>query len=97
MFEYVDSGFTTFDLADHYGAAEDVMGEFRRRLIAARGSEQTASKSFQAFTKWCPRAKAYSATEVAQAVNVSRTRMQTSTLDLLQFHWWVYEDTNYRT
>ena len=32
MFTYLDSGFTTWDLADHYGPAEDFVGEFRRRL-----------------------------------------------------------------
>ena len=37
MFQYVDSGFTTWDLADHYGPAEDFIGEFRRQLIANRG------------------------------------------------------------
>jgi len=29
MAAYVDAGFTTFDMADHYGAAEDVAGAFR--------------------------------------------------------------------
>ena len=32
MFEHFDAGFTTFDLADHYGPAEDFIGEFRRRI-----------------------------------------------------------------
>ena len=32
MFGYIDAGFTTWDLADHYGPAEDFVGEFRRRL-----------------------------------------------------------------
>ncbi|MCH7596909.1 MAG: aldo/keto reductase, partial [Planctomycetes bacterium] len=32
MFHYLDSGFTTWDLADHYGPAEDFIGEFQRRL-----------------------------------------------------------------
>ena len=36
MFKYVDAGFTTWDLADHYGPAEDLIGEFRRQLIAQR-------------------------------------------------------------
>ncbi|CAF0790130.1 unnamed protein product [Rotaria sordida] len=39
MFRYVDAGFTTWDLADHYGPAEDLMGEFRRQLLATRGKE----------------------------------------------------------
>ena len=30
MFAYHDAGFTTFDLADHYGPAEDFIGDFRR-------------------------------------------------------------------
>ena len=30
MFTYLDAGFTTWDLADHYGPAEDFIGEFRR-------------------------------------------------------------------
>ena len=46
MFLYQDSGFTTWDLADHYGPAEDFIGEFRRRLLAERGEE--GFPSFQA-------------------------------------------------
>ena len=30
MFRYHDAGFTTWDLADHYGPAEELIGEFRR-------------------------------------------------------------------
>ena len=33
MFKYLDAGFTTWDLADHYGPAEDFIGEFRQQLI----------------------------------------------------------------
>lgn len=29
MVDYSDAGFTTWDLADHYGPAEDFIGEFR--------------------------------------------------------------------
>ena len=34
MFAYHDAGFTTWDLADHYGPAEDFVGAFRRRFAA---------------------------------------------------------------
>jgi len=34
MFAYHDAGFTTWDLADHYGPAEDFIGEFRRQFAA---------------------------------------------------------------
>jgi aryl-alcohol dehydrogenase-like predicted oxidoreductase len=40
MFQYMDAGFTTWDLADPYGPAEDFIGEFRRQLINTRGKER---------------------------------------------------------
>src|SRR5262245_65803379 len=52
MFAYHDAGFTTWDLADHYGPAEDFIGEFRRRLQDQRG--EAALDAVQAFTKWVP-------------------------------------------
>ncbi len=52
MFDYLDAGFTTWDLADHYGPAEDFIGEFKRQLVATRGEEALAN--IQAFTKWYP-------------------------------------------
>ena len=33
MFQYMDPGFTTWDLANHYGPAEDFIGEFRRQWV----------------------------------------------------------------
>ena len=32
MVAYHDAGYTTWDLADHYGPAEDLLGAFRHRL-----------------------------------------------------------------
>ena len=52
MFAYHDAGFTTWDLADHYGPAEDFIGEFRRRFAARYGAERLSE--IQAFTKWVP-------------------------------------------
>ena len=93
MSAYLDSGFTTWDLADHYGPAEDFIGEFRRSLIQERGTE--ASSGLQAFTKWVPRPGQMTRGIVEENVNVSLRRMGVETLDLLQFHWWDYEDANY--
>ena len=50
LFENFDIGFSTFDLADIYGPAEDIMGEFRRQLARDRGYE--AVVQLQGFTKW---------------------------------------------
>jgi aryl-alcohol dehydrogenase-like predicted oxidoreductase len=93
MFEYVDAGFTTWDLADHYGPAEDFIGEFRRQVSATRGAAALAN--LQAFTKWVPRPGRMTRRIVEDNVAVSLRRMAVDTLDLLQFHWWEYADANY--
>ena len=40
MFAYHDGGFTTWDLADHYGPAEDFIGNFRRLFADRHGTER---------------------------------------------------------
>lgn len=93
MFKYMDAGFTTWDLADHYGPAEDFIGEFRRQLIATRGKE--ALSNLQAFTKWVPRPGKMTKKLVEENINISLRRMDVESLDLMQFHWWEYRDKNY--
>jgi aryl-alcohol dehydrogenase-like predicted oxidoreductase len=93
MFEYMDAGFNTWDLADHYGPAEDFIGEFRRQLIATRGKE--ALSNLQAFTKWVPRPTKMTKQLVEKNIDISLKRMDVEALDLLQFHWWEYRDKNY--
>ena len=89
MAAHAKAGFTTWDLADHYGPAEDFVGEFRRRHAAAPAGE------LQFFTKWVPRPGPMTRTVVEAAIDRSRRRMATDTLDLLQFHWWDYADRRY--
>jgi aryl-alcohol dehydrogenase-like predicted oxidoreductase len=93
MFQYIDAGFTTWDLADHYGPAEDFIGEFRRQLNATRGEQ--ALSTIQAFTKWVPRPGRMTRAVVEENINISLRRMDVPSLDLLQFHWWEYRDPNY--
>ncbi|NCS31478.1 MAG: aldo/keto reductase [Microcystis aeruginosa F13-15] len=93
MFSYLDAGFTTWDLADHYGPAEDFIGEFRRQLVAQRGID--ALNNLQAFTKWVPRPGKMTKEIVAKNIAISLRRMEVDSLDLLQFHWWDYRDKNY--
>ncbi len=93
MIEYVDGGFTTWDLADHYGPAEDFVGAFRRRLAAERG--EAALARIQFLTKWVPRPGPMPRALVEESVARSRRRMETTALDLLQFHWWDYADRRY--
>ena len=93
MFTYLDSGLTTWDLADHYGPAEEFIGEFRRRLTSSRGEE--AWSGIQAFTKWVPRPGPMTEKLVETNVDLSLRRMDVESIDLLQFHWWDYQDENY--
>ena len=93
MADYVDAGFITWDLADHYGPAEDFVGEFRRQLVAERREDALAS--IQAFTKWVPRPGPMTRQVVEANVDISRRRMGMDRLDLLQFHWWDYHDSRY--
>jgi aryl-alcohol dehydrogenase-like predicted oxidoreductase len=93
MFDYLDAGFTTWDLADHYGPAEDLVGQFRKQLAAARG--EAALNQIQAFTKWVPRPGAMTRQGVEHNIDISRRRMGMDCLDLLQFHWWEYRNPAY--
>jgi aryl-alcohol dehydrogenase-like predicted oxidoreductase len=93
MFAYHNAGFTTWDLADHYGPAEDLIGEFRRRFAERRGEERLGE--IQAFTKWVPYPGMMTRAVVEDAIGVSLRRMGVDRLDLLQFHWWDYADRRY--
>jgi aryl-alcohol dehydrogenase-like predicted oxidoreductase len=93
MFAYHDTGFTTWDLADHYGPAEDFIGDFRRLFAARYGSERLSE--IQAFTKWVPRPGRMTRRIVEEAISISLSRMGVECLDLLQFHWWDYSDESY--
>jgi len=93
MFLYHDSGFTTWDLADHYGPAEDLVGEFRRRFATRHGGDRLCES--QAFTKWVPYPGRMTRQAVGDAIAVSLRRMGVGCLDLLQFHWWDYGDRGY--
>jgi len=93
MFAYHDAGFTTWDLADHYGPAEDFIGEYRREFAKRNGAARLAE--IQAFTKWVPRPGRITRRMVDDAIARSSKRMGVECLDLLQFHWWDYSDPSY--
>jgi aryl-alcohol dehydrogenase-like predicted oxidoreductase len=93
MFAYHDAGFTTWDLADHYGPAEDFIGEFRREFARRHGAPPRSE--IQAFTKWVPRPGRITRRMVDDAIGRSLSRMGVECLDLLQFHWWDYDDASY--
>lgn len=81
MKAYFDAGFTTFDMADHYGSAEEITGVFRQTY---------GSDAAQFFTKWVPSPGKITAPQVREAVETALTRMKTDQIDLMQFHAWQY-------
>jgi aryl-alcohol dehydrogenase-like predicted oxidoreductase len=93
MFQYVDAGFCTWELADHYGPAEDFIGKFRSQWMTDRGVNSLPT--FQALTQWVPRPGRMTRQIVESNIDVSLSRMNTDCIDLLQFHWWEYRDLNY--
>ena len=84
MVPYVDAGFTTFDMADHYGSAEVVAGLYRSRVAP--------NADVQLCTKWVPKPGPVSRHQVRTAVDLALTRLQGRSIDLMQFHAWNYAD-----
>jgi aryl-alcohol dehydrogenase-like predicted oxidoreductase len=93
MIRYHEAGFTSWDLADIYGPAEDFIGEFRRKLLALKGKEEL--DRIQALTKWVPQPGRITHSIVNENIQRSLRRMRVSSLDLLQFHWWDYNNPYY--
>ncbi|XP_029912139.1 uncharacterized oxidoreductase At1g06690, chloroplastic-like isoform X2 [Myripristis murdjan] len=92
MQAYVDAGLTTFDMADIYGPAEEIFGQFNSQLKSK--SSGSPSPALQGLTKWVPRPGPMDR-KVEKALLRSMSRMQVDTLDCVQFHWWVYDDKRY--
>src|SRR6185503_3853428 len=89
MEKYHKAGFTTWDLADIYGPAEEFVGEFRSRLPPGE------SEKVQALTKWVPDPQMITRGITQAAIERSMRRMRTALIDLVQFHWWDYNNPYY--
>lgn len=87
MKEYTEARLTSFDMADHYGSAEEIAGIFTRRYAG--------SDDVQILTKWVPEPGAGSRETVRLAVQRALDRLQTDRLNLLQYHAWNYSDPSY--
>ena len=83
--EYVDAGFTTIDMADHYGSAEVIAGVCK----------QNSAIPVQLMTKWVPKPGKLSPIDVRKAVDKALMRLGTDSIDLLQYHAWNYADPSY--
>ncbi|KAL7408935.1 NADP-dependent oxidoreductase domain-containing protein [Mrakia frigida] len=92
MEELVQKGLAmTFDMADHYGPAEQVVGHYRSRVSAYTLPQPQPTF----FTKWCPQPEVSTAEETEAAVDLARSRMGVETVDRLQVHIWDYTEPTY--
>ncbi|MEM6825143.1 MAG: aldo/keto reductase [Pseudomonadota bacterium] len=80
---YVNAGFDTFDMADHYGSAEIIAG---RLLDRVRDDRRPV-----VCTKWCPPPGPMSDDTVRAGVAERLRRLGAERVDLLQFHWWRFD------
>jgi aryl-alcohol dehydrogenase-like predicted oxidoreductase/enamine deaminase RidA (YjgF/YER057c/UK114 family) len=87
MKAYAEAGFDTFDMADHYGSAEIIAGHFRD--LHRAGEVKSAPPVL--CTKWCPSPGPMTRDVVRAAVERARERLRVDRIDLLQFHWWVFQ------
>ena len=87
--DYAAAGFDTFDMADHYGSAEDIAGRFNQGVAAGK------FKPAAVFTKWCPPPGEMTPEVVRAGIQRSMDRLKTDRIDLLQLHWWVFEHPAY--
>jgi aryl-alcohol dehydrogenase-like predicted oxidoreductase/enamine deaminase RidA (YjgF/YER057c/UK114 family) len=94
MADYVAAGFDSFDMADHYGSAEEIAGRLNARIAEGRLLPGLA-RSPVMLTKWCPTPGPMTAEIVRAAVERARRRLQVERLDLLQLHWWTFEHPGY--
>jgi aryl-alcohol dehydrogenase-like predicted oxidoreductase/enamine deaminase RidA (YjgF/YER057c/UK114 family) len=86
MNQYFEAGLTTFDMADHYGSAEDIAGVFHKKYSHGKS---------QLLTKWVPTPGKVKKEHVREAVQKSLVRLQSERIDLMQFHAWNYTDPNW--
>lgn len=87
MQDYARAGLTTFDMADHYGSAEEIAGIFGQRY--ADGAD------VRLLTKWVPKPGRSTREAVVEAVERALRRLQSEQIDLLQYHAWNYADPGY--
>ncbi len=91
LVEYIQDGFTCFDMADHYGSAELIAGTARARL----SHTQIEEKAVKLLTKWCPQPHEYTEAHVRRGIDERRKRLNVDTIDLLQLHWWSFDHPGY--
>jgi aryl-alcohol dehydrogenase-like predicted oxidoreductase len=92
MTAFADAGITTFDCADIYTGVEELIGRFRAHYRNLRGQE--ALDRIHVHTKFVPDLDILPHVRkqhVESVIDQSLRRLRMERLDLVQFHWWDYD------
>ena len=87
MYPYIEAGFSTFDMADHYGSSEIIAGICK--------NNHPDKDKITLFTKWVPKPGPIDKKMVREAIELALDRMQQKHIDLIQFHAWLYSDPSW--
>eukprot|EP00624_Nannochloropsis_granulata_P005396 evm.model.NODE_38142_length_15359_cov_30.169281.2 len=85
-------GYTTFDVAPFYGQVERWLGEVRMKI-----EDPMELEAYKIFTKlsFPPDQATYRLSDVEAAVDAALFRLRVPQLDLIQLHWWDFDDPRY--
>jgi aryl-alcohol dehydrogenase-like predicted oxidoreductase/enamine deaminase RidA (YjgF/YER057c/UK114 family) len=86
LHSYYEQGFTSFDMADHYGSSEEISGVFKNTY---------GLNDIQLLTKWVPSPGSISPAQIQEAVKSALKKLQVEQIQLLQFHAWNYADPSW--
>ena len=93
---FIESGISTLDFGDIYVGVEELVGKALTRLTEKHG--ESARDMVQLHTKYVPNEKAlanFDISDVSKIVDRSLSRLGVEQVDLVQFHWWKYEESGY--
>ena len=80
-------------MADIYGPAESFYGDFRNEIEKKKGKNEL--EKIQGFTKFVPNPGSMTRSIVEHYIDQSMKKMNVDVIDVIQFHWWDYNDANY--
>ena len=93
MLDYHNAGFSTWDLADSYGFAENYIGNLKK--FCNENNLSSKSENIRCLFKIYSRSKFETSDELEKNIRQSLDRMHSNYLDLLQFHCWDYDKVDY--
>jgi aryl-alcohol dehydrogenase-like predicted oxidoreductase len=96
IYAAVEGGVTAFDCADIYTGVEELLGTVRPRIVARYGHDIASQLRFH--TKFVPDLDALPSITrdyVTGIIDRSLARLCLERLDLVQFHWWDFDQPGY--